>query len=111
MIDFSNYKLLNNPFRISPSTNTNELIWVGMKKLKNKIDNRIEICIKTSPSRIVLNWGRYGSGKTHAANYYTKTNYIAEKFKIKTKNIKVNLPRGTKEPVQAFLRAMGPDEF
>ena len=106
MIDFKDYKLKNNPFRISPSINADELIWAGMKKLQLKIDNRIEMSITTSPSRLILNWGRYGSGKTHAANFYTKTDYIFEKFNSKTKNIKVNLPRGTKEPVQAFLRAL-----
>lgn len=106
MINFQDYKLKNNPFRISPSINSEELIWAGMKALQNKIDRRIELGIRTSPSRIVLNWGRYGSGKTHAANFYTRTNYIENKFGSKTKNIKVNLPRGTKEPVQAFLRAL-----
>lgn len=106
MIDLKEYKLINNPFRISPSINADELIWAGMKDLQNKIDSRIEMSINTSPSRLILNWGRYGSGKTHAANFYTKTNYIFEKFETKTKNIKVNLPRGTKEPVQAFLRAL-----
>ena len=106
MIDFAKYKLITNPFRISPPIYSEEIIWAGMRTLKEKIDNRIEISIKTSPSRIVLNWGRYGSGKTHAANFYTKTNYIEETFGVKTKNLKVNLPRGTKEPVQAFLRAL-----
>jgi hypothetical protein len=106
MIDFSKYKLLNNPFRISPAINADELIWAGMGKLKKKIDDRIEISAKTSPTRVVLNWGRYGSGKTHAANFYTRTPYINNTLGYKTKNIKVNLPRGSKEPVQAFLRAL-----
>lgn len=106
MIDFSQYSLKNNPFRIGPSIKSDELIWIGMEKLRSDLDNRIEACIRTSPSRIVLNWGRYGSGKTHAANFYTKTNYINTKFNVNTKNIKVNLPRSSKEPVQAFLRAL-----
>jgi hypothetical protein len=62
--------------------------------------------IETSVSRMVLNWGRYGSGKTHAANYYTKTSYIQDRFGVNTKNLKVNLPRTSKYPVQAFLRAL-----
>lgn len=105
-MNFSDFKLLNNPFRISPSNNPDELIWVGMEKLKDKLNKRIQTSIITSPSRIVINWGRYGSGKTHAANYYTKTKFIEETFKKKTKNIKVNLPRSTKDPVQSFLRAL-----
>ena len=106
MMNFENYKLLNNPFRISPSNNPGELIWIGMDKLKEKLNQRIQASIITSPSRIVINWGRYGSGKTHAANYYTKTNFIQETFGKQTKNIKVNLPRSTKDPVQSFLRAL-----
>jgi hypothetical protein len=106
-MNFENYKLLDNPFRISPSNNSNELIWIGMDVLKEKLNQRIQTSISTTPSRIVINWGRYGSGKTHAANYYTKTNFIKETFAGKlTKNIKVNLPRSTKDPVQSFLRAL-----
>lgn len=105
-MNFENYKLINNPFRISPSNNPDELIWIGMDKLKEKLTQRIQTSIITSPSRIVINWGRYGSGKTHAANYYTKTNFIQETFKKQTKNIKVNLPRSTKDPVQSFLRSL-----
>ncbi|HTE23652.1 hypothetical protein [Flavitalea sp.] len=105
-MDFENYKLTNNPFRISPSNTAEELVWIGMDKLKEKLNQRIQSSIATSPSRIVINWGRYGSGKTHAANYYTKTNFIHDNFGKKTKNIKVNLPRSTKDPVQSFLRSL-----
>lgn len=100
------YNLKNNPFRISPSGNANELIWVGMPGLQEKINDRIDSSVKTSPSRLVLNWGKYGSGKTHAANFYTKTDYIKNELQHETKNIKVSLPRSSKNPVQTFLRAL-----
>jgi hypothetical protein len=95
---------LRNPFGVI--SGNKDIVWAGMEKLKQQIDNRINIGIKTSASRIVLAWGRYGSGKTHAANFYTKTSYIREKFKVKTKNIKINLPRTSKDPAQAFLRSL-----
>jgi len=103
---FSHYKFKENPFRITPPINPEEIVWAGRTKLKQKIDHRIKMGIETSVSRIVLNWGRYGSGKTHAANYYTKTSYVQDRFGVNTKNIKVNLPRTSKDPVQAFLRAL-----
>lgn len=106
MTDLAKFELNNNPFRISPTAKKNELIWVGMQDLQKKIDERIDLCTKTSPSRLVLNWGKYGSGKTHAANFYTNTDYIKEKFGKTTKNIKVSLPRSSKNPVQTFLRAL-----
>lgn len=105
-MDYTQYKFKNNPFRIVPAIYPEEIIWIGMDKIQKDIDRRIDSGIKTSPSRIVLNWGRYGSGKTHAANYYTKTDYIKTKFNSDTKNLKVTLPRSSKEPIQAFLRAL-----
>jgi len=105
-MEFADFKLLNNPFRISPSMNPEELIWVGMNKLQKKLDDRINLSIKTSPSNIIINWGIYGSGKTHAANYYTFTDHISSTFNCETKNIRVNLPRGSKDPVLLFLRAL-----
>lgn len=102
-------KLKENPFRTGPSINPKDLIWAGFPELKKKIEDRLIFSMKTSPSRIVLNWGRYGSGKTHAANFYTKTdrvNDLSERDSVKpSKNIKINLPRTSKDPVQSFFRS------
>ncbi|HCH43647.1 hypothetical protein, partial [uncultured Algoriphagus sp.] len=98
-----------NPFRTGPSLNPAELLWAGFPKLKSDVESRLVFAMKTSPSRIVLNWGRYGSGKTHAANYYTKTNRVnqiaTEKNTIEPRCIKINLPRTSKDPVQSFFRS------
>ncbi|MGI9650194.1 hypothetical protein [Chryseobacterium sp. RLHN22] len=101
--------LKENPFRTGPSINPKDLIWAGFPDLKKKIEERLFFSMKTSPSRIVLNWGRYGSGKTHAANFYTKTNAVNElsqKNSVRpSRNIKINLPRTSKDPVQSFFRS------
>ena len=108
-MELSDLKLKENPFRTGPSINPKDLIWAGFPELKKKIEDRLIFSMKTSPSRIVLNWGRYGSGKTHAANFYTKTNRIKvlseEKSSQTSKNIKINLPRTSKDPVQSFFRS------
>lgn len=108
-MELSDLKLKENPFRTGPSINPKDLIWAGFPELKKKIEERLIFSMKTSPSRIVLNWGRYGSGKTHAANFYTKTDRIKvlndEKSAKPSKNIKINLPRTSKDPVQSFFRS------
>jgi hypothetical protein len=108
-MELSDLNLEENPFRTGPSINPGDLLWAGFPELKGKIEQRINFSIKTSPSRIVLNWGRYGSGKTHAANFYTKTSRITELSTqigaSETKSIKINLPRTSRDPVQSFLRS------
>lgn len=108
-MDYSNYFLKDNPFRLTPTIKSEEIIWAGFEDLKKKIESRIELNIRTTPSKIVLNWGRYGSGKTHAANYFSKTNRLEEICKrldsSPVKSVKVTLPRTSKDPVQAFLRS------
>ncbi len=108
-MDLSDLHLKENPFRTGPSINPDDLIWAGFDALKSKIETRIKFSMKTSPSRIVLNWGRYGSGKTHSANFYTKTDRINELCRENSskpiRSIKINLPRTSKDPVQAFFRS------
>lgn len=48
-----------------------------MTQLKEQLERRISISLKTSPSAIILNWGHYGSGKTHAAKYFTHPETLA----------------------------------
>lgn len=106
-MNLSDLKLNENPFRIGPPLNNTKIIWVGFPDLKQKIDNRITFAMKTSPSRIVINWGRYGSGKTHAANYYSKRRSleISQELGLQPAiNIKLVLPRTSKDPVQSLLR-------
>jgi len=49
-----------------------------MEQLKRELERRIEISLRTSPSAVVLNWGHYGSGKTHAAKYFTSDETLGE---------------------------------
>ncbi|ASM40159.1 hypothetical protein CSPB12327_07000 [Campylobacter sp. RM12327] len=106
---FENLGLKENPFRLTPPINQQEIIWAGMKDVKEKIEDRIKISLLTRPSRIVINWGSYGSGKTHAALYFSKTDRLqelVEKNNVeKAKSIKVTLPRTSKNIVQEFLRS------
>lgn len=76
MSSFEKYGLRTNPFRVTPATNPHELIWAGFKDTKDKIETRINRSISIPPSTLVLNWGEYGSGKTHAARYFNKEDVL-----------------------------------
>lgn len=71
MNSYTQFKLQSNPFRLTPALSSEELIWAGFPELKKRIENRILKAIKIPNSSLILNWGDYGSGKTHAARYFT----------------------------------------
>ena len=101
MSNFEKYGLTTNPFRVTPATNPNELIWAGFKETKNKIENRIRKSILIPPSTLVLNWGEYGSGKTHAARFFNKVdilNELAKNNKVPL-SFYISFPK-SKEPVK-----------
>ncbi len=109
-MEYKSFRLKDSPFRLTPPLNPEEIIWVGMNKLKLQLENRMEMSMKTSMSRLIINWGNYGSGKGHAASYYSRTNRLrdlSEKISVSpAKSFKVNLPRTSKDIVQALLRSL-----
>jgi hypothetical protein len=78
MSTFEKFELKTNPFRMTPSINSSELIWAGFPLVKKKIENRIKRSIQIPNSSLILNWGEYGSGKTHAARYFNKISVLEE---------------------------------
>ncbi len=74
---FDRYKLKDNPFRMVPANEADKLIWAGFKGVKEEFEKRIKRSIGVSNSSLVLNMGEYGSGKTHAARYFTKPDVLA----------------------------------
>lgn len=99
------YKLKTNPFRLTPATNPTELVWAGFKSIKEKFEKRIERSIRIPNSTLVLNWGEYGSGKTHAARYFNKKDVLQKLSEKAEKSIPystvISLPKG-KEPVKSI---------
>lgn len=70
------YRLKDNPFRMIPSSEPDKLIWAGFPAVKKEIEQRIKRSISVSNSSLVLNMGEYGSGKTHAAMYFSKADVL-----------------------------------
>lgn len=73
---FDRFKLKDNPFRMVPSSESERLIWAGFDKIRSEFENRIKRSISVSNSSLVLNMGEYGSGKTHAAMYFSKSDVL-----------------------------------
>lgn len=110
MADFQEtYKLRTNPFRLTPATNPEELVWAGFKDVKEKFEKRIERSIRIPNSTLVLNWGEYGSGKTHAARYFSKKDILqglADKAgKPIPYSMVISLPKG-REPIYSIYIAI-----
>lgn len=106
MADFkATYKLKTNPFRLTPATDPDELVWAGFKDLKEKFEKRIERSIRIPNSTLVLNWGEYGSGKTHAARFFNKKDVLqalADKAgRAIPYSTVISLPKG-KEPIYSI---------
>ncbi|KAA6336916.1 hypothetical protein EZS27_014958 [termite gut metagenome] len=78
MSTFERFQLKTNPFRMTPAINTDELIWAGFPIVKEKFENRIKRSIQIPNSSLILNWGEYGSGKTHAARYFNKLSVLQD---------------------------------
>lgn len=49
--------LKSNPFRLTPSIDSKEIIWAGFPEIKRKIENRIKRSISIPNSSLILNWG------------------------------------------------------
>ena len=101
MNSFETFKLKTNPFRMTPAINSDELIWAGFQQVKDKLGKRIKRSIQIPNSTLILNWGEYGSGKTHAARYFNKISVLQELSGAEQPpfSLDINFPK-SKEPVK-----------
>jgi hypothetical protein len=73
MKSLSDINLTQNPFESLTPTPSKDLIWAGLSELKNKFLKIYEQAFNTDRRKLILNWGKYGSGKTHAAYYFANS--------------------------------------
>ncbi len=103
------FNLKSNPFRLTPAVNPDEIIWAGFPHIKARFESRIKRAIKIPNTSLVLNWGEYGSGKTHAARYFGKKT-VMEQLAAETDSkipyfLFINLPKG-KSPINDFFTSI-----
>lgn len=100
------FNLTTNPFRLTPAVNPDEIIWAGFPQIRTKFETRIKRAIKIPNSSLVLNWGEYGSGKTHAARYFGKSTILDQLAAEAGGNVPyflfITLPKG-KTPIEDFF--------
>ena len=70
------FNLKSNPFRLTPAVSAEEIFWAGFPEIKTEFETLIKRAIRIPNSSLVLNWGEYGSGKTHAARYFGKADVL-----------------------------------
>lgn len=103
------FNLKSNPFRLTPAVNPEEIIWAGFPQIKARFESRIKRAIKIPNSSLVLNWGEYGSGKTHAARYFGKSVVLAQLAEETASKIPyflfITLPKG-KSPIEDFFTSI-----
>lgn len=102
MNTFEAFKLKTNPFRMTPAINSDELMWAGFPEIKRKFEDRIKRSISIPNTSLILNWGEYGSGKTHASRYFNKISVLQELSEeaggVMPYSCVIDFPR-SKEPV------------
>jgi hypothetical protein len=96
--------LKDNPFAGTPPKPGEEIIWAGMAEQKKLIEDRIALSLSTSPYSLILNWGPWGGGKTHAARYFNQDEVLGSLSKrakeVKPISMVINVPRGSKNVVK-----------
>ncbi len=103
------FNLKSNPFRLTPAINSSEIIWAGFPEIKSQFESRIKRTLKISNSSLILNWGEYGSGKTHAARFFGKKEEL-EKLSREVERkvpffVLITLPKG-KSPIDDFFTSI-----
>lgn len=110
VINFEKAFLKDNPFAGTPAGPGEEIIWAAMTAPKEQIRNRILNSLATSPYSLILNWGPWGGGKTHAAKYFTQQKVLSELSKQAAVppplSHVVTIPRNAKDIVRDIYLAL-----
>ena len=103
-IDWNRIFLNGDPFDIIPPMDPEQVIWVGMPKLKERFNEIFEIAISSASTQIVLNQGPYGGGKTHASLYFgcEKNLPSISPSGSRIYTIPIHIPRDSGNPDQGF---------
>src|SRR5690348_2042088 len=97
--DWSLFLLKQNPFPNTPPRCPQDAIWTGFKELIVQIDKLFIETLALSRTHVVLARGGYGSGKTHAAIYTRRQDYLKSFENIqRVSGVDVYYVRLPKEP-------------
>jgi len=100
---FKEFNLSQNPFELIGRSLTSEVpvFWAGMKTQREQIEN---IYINANkPRNLILNWGPFGTGKTHAA-FYFKNQSIHVKQNVEFITLYVKTPLEGSNGIKQLLK-------
>lgn len=100
-VDWKLVLLKQNPFPNTPPRRPEEAVWAGLPWLKAQFEALFTESLTTSMTQVVLNWGAWGSGKTHAAIYFGNRNRLPEIGDRQIKAPWILYIRTPKDPSQA----------
>ena len=107
-VDWRLALLKQNPFPNSPPRRPEEAVWAGFDKLKGQFENLLGEALTTSRTQVILNWGEWGSGKTHAAVYFSCLDSLSSKVSAKQVrqvwNLYIQTPKEADRAGELFYR-------
>ena len=91
--------LKQDPFPGTPPRRPEDAVWAGFKGLRGELDRLFAEVLASSRTQVVLGRGKYGSGKTHAAIYTRRQDYLIDFSNIqRVKGVDMYYVRLPKEP-------------
>lgn len=89
ILNWNSIYLKQNPFPNTPPRDPNYTVWAGFTRLREQFNNIFHEAISTDRTQVVLNWGEYGSGKTHAATFFQLKNNVLLDREIFLKDVEI----------------------
>jgi len=101
---FEDLNLTQNPFElITPSLafqSDTPILWAGMKTQKEQLENTY--LFAPNHRNLILNWGPFGTGKTHAAFYFKNHKMLNKSVEFLT--LCVQIPLEDSDAIQQLLK-------
>ena len=96
--------LKKNPFDLTPPIDLEQIVWAGMKQVKQKFDEIFEVSLSDSATQIILNQGPWGGGKTHASLYFKNKKNLPQPLTDEDSFFQINVcvPKEPGKPAEDF---------
>lgn len=75
------FLLKDNPFKSTPPRMDEPITWAGNKDLLEGLQNKIKISMRATPTRAIVCYGEWGTGKTHAMRYFLNERHLKPLYK------------------------------
>ena len=96
--------LKKNPFDLTPPTEPEQIVWAGMKRVKQRFDEIFEVALSDSATQVVLNQGPWGGGKTYTSLYFGNKKNLPQTLTDEDRFFQINIcvPKEPGKPAEDF---------